>query len=113
MARLIRRGDVRWYAFRPPDKRRPVLVLTRDSVASVLGDVTVAPLTSVIRDIPSEVVLGVSEGLPRESAINLDHLQTVPKARIGVLITRLTGTRMEEVRRALLFALGFDQSASR
>ena len=113
MARLIRRGEVRWYMFRPPDKRRPVLVLTRDSVAGVLSEVTVAPLTSTIREIPSEIVLGISDGLAQESAINLDHLQTIPKARVGALITSLTAARMEEVRRALLFALGFDPSASR
>ena len=113
MARLIRRGEVRWYTFRPPDKRRPVLILTRDSIAGVLGELTVAPLTSTIREIPSEVVLGISDGLPGESAINLDYVQTIPKARIGALITSLSGARMEEVRRALLFALGFDPSASR
>ncbi len=108
MARLIRRGEIRWYEFRPPDKRRPVLILTRDSVASVLGEVTVAPLTSVIRGIPSEVVLGASDGLSRESAINLDHLQTIPKARIGPVVAKLTASRLDEVQRALLFALGFD-----
>ena len=113
MARLIRRGEVRWYAVRPPDKRRPVLILTRDSVASVLGEVTVAPLTSVIRDIPSEVVLGASDGLPRECAVNLDHLQTIPKARVGAVITKLTEARLDEVQSALLFALGFDQTPSR
>lgn len=113
MARLIQRGEIRWYVFRPPDKRRPVLVLTRDSVRDALGELTVAPITSTVREIPSEVVLGISDGLPRESAINLDHLQTVPKARIAALITTLSSARMEEVRRALLFALGFDPSASR
>ena len=113
MARLIRRGEVRWYTFRPPDKRRPVLILTRDSVAGALGELTVAPLTSTIREIPSEVVLGPSDGLAQESAINLDHLQTIPKARIGAVITSLSGARMEEVRRALLFALGLDPSGSR
>ena len=110
MARLIGRGEVRWYTFSPPDKRRPVLILTRDSAAGVLGEVTVAPLTSVIRDIPTEVVVGASDGLPRDSAVNLDHLQTVPKARIGAIITKLTEDRMEEVRRALLFAFGFGRS---
>ncbi len=113
MARLIRRGEIRWYEFRPPDKRRPVLVLTRDSVASVLGVVTVAPLTSVIRGIPSEVVLGVVDGLSRESAVNLDHLQAVPKTRIGAVITRLNTGRLDEVQLALLFALGFDHPVLR
>lgn len=113
MARLIRRGEVRWYTFRPPGKRRPVLVLTRDSIAGVLDELTVAPLTSTIREIHSEVVLGIADGLPRASAVNLDHVQTVPKARIGTLIATLSVVRMEEVRLALLFALGFDATAAR
>jgi mRNA interferase MazF len=110
---LIRRGEIRWYTFRPPDKRRPVLILTRDSIASFLGEVTVAPLTSVIRDIPSEVVLGPLDGLPRNSAVNLDHLQTVPRARIGGVISKIAAGRLDEVQRALLFALGFDHAAGR
>ncbi len=51
MARL-RRGEVRWYKFRRPDKKRPVLVLTRDSALDFLGEVTIAPITSAVRDIP-------------------------------------------------------------
>ena len=53
MARGIKRGDVRWYKFDAPDKRRPVVILTRDSILAYLGEVTVAPITSTIRDIPS------------------------------------------------------------
>jgi mRNA interferase MazF len=104
---MIRRGEIRWYRFAGPDKRRPVLVLTRDSIIDVLGEVTVAPITSTIRDIPTEVTVGAPEGLPRDCAINLDHLQTVPKARIGAAIGTLGASRMGEVRAALLFALGF------
>jgi mRNA interferase MazF len=103
----MRRGDIRWYRFARPDKKRPVLVLTRDSALEFLGEVSVAPVTSTIRDIPTEVVLGRPDGLPRECAINLDHVQTVPKARVGGLVATLTATRMAEVRSALLFALGF------
>lgn len=105
---MIQRGEIRWYRFRGPDKKRPVLVLTRSSVLDVLGDVTVAPVTTTIRDIPSEVVLATADGMPRHCAVNLDHLQTVPKARLGSLITTLSAYRMVEVRGALLFALGFD-----
>lgn len=103
----MQRGEVRWYRFPRPDKRRPVLILTRDSALDFLGEVTVAPITSTIRDIPSEVVLTPGDGLQRDCAVNLDHVQTVSRGEIGPLIAVLPPGRMEEVRRALLFALGF------
>jgi mRNA interferase MazF len=108
LGRRLKRGEVRWYEFARPDKRRPVLVLTRDSALDFLGEVTVAPLTSTIRDIPSEVVLRAADGVPRDCAVNLDHLQTVARGRLGPVVTRLPSERMAEVGRALLFALGFD-----
>ena len=58
----MRRGEVRWYVFARPDKRRPVLLLTRDSALELLGEVTVAPITSTIREIPSEVQLTAADG---------------------------------------------------
>ena len=103
----MKRGEIRWYRFRAPDKRRPVIVLTRDSVLDYMGEVTVAPITSTIRDIPSEVVVGPDDGVPRQCAINLDHVQTVSKDRLGGIITTLPPARMVEVRDALLFALGY------
>jgi len=105
----MQRGEVRWYRFSAPDKRRPVVILTRDSALEFLGEVTVAPVTSTVRDIPSEVVLTPADGVPRACAVNLDHLQTVAKGRLGPLITRLGPGKMSEVGVALLFALGFDQ----
>lgn len=104
----MRWGEVRWYRVQRPDKKRPVLLLTRDSALEFLGEVTVAPVTSTVRDIPSEVVLTPADGMPRDCAINVDHLHTVSKARIGALITTLPASRMADVRAALLFALGFD-----
>ena len=103
----MKRGEVRWYKFSRPDKSRPVLLLTRDSALEFLGDVTVAPLTSTIREIPSEVVLGAQDGMPRDCAVNLDHVQTVSRGKLGGVITTLGSRRMSEVRSALLFALGF------
>lgn len=103
----MRRGEIRWYTFDRPDKTRPVLLLTRDSILDRLGEVTIAPLTSTIRDIPSEVLLTEEDGMPRACAINLDHVQTVHKERLGPLITTLPAVRMQDVRSALLFALGF------
>jgi mRNA interferase MazF len=103
----MKRGEVRWYKFPQPDKRRPVVILTRDSALEFLGEVTVAPITSAIRDIPSEVLLTKEDGMPRDCAVNLDHIQTVSKGKIGPLITTLSVTKMSELRSALLFALGF------
>ena len=68
---------------------------------------TVAPVTITIRDIPSEVLLTEADGLPRDCAINLDHVQTVSRARIGGVVATLRSSRMGEVRSALLFATGF------
>src|SRR5437870_4852876 len=103
----MKRGEVRWYKFSKPDKRRPVVILTRDSAMEVLGEVTVAPVTSTIRDIPSEVLLTEADGMPRHCAVNLDHIQTVAKGRIGPVITTLSPHKMSELRSACLFALGF------
>jgi len=83
----MQRGEVRWYKFAQPDKRRPVVILTRSSVIEYLGDVTVAPITSTIRDIPSEVLLSQLDGMPRDCAINLDHIQTVSKGNVEGLMT--------------------------
>ena len=102
----MQRAEVRWYKFRKPDKRRPVVILTRDSALDFLGEVTVAPVTSTIRDIPSEVVLSEPDGMPKACAVNLDHIQTVAKANIGALITTLSARKMSELRAACLFALG-------
>jgi len=101
----MRHGEVRWYRFSHPDKRRPVLILTRDSAIPHLGEITVAPITSTIRDIPSEVLLSSLDGMPRDCAINLDHVQTLAKGKIGSLMITLSPRRLAEVREALLFAL--------
>lgn len=103
----MRRGDVRWYKFPRPDKSRPVVILTIDSALEFLGEVTVAPVTSTIRDIPTEVLLGRGDGMPGDCAVNLDHVQTVSRGKIGLLITTLSPRKLVEIRRSLLFALGF------
>lgn len=108
----MKRGEVRWYTFRAPDKRRPVLILTRNSAINFLNSLTIAPITTTIRDIPSEVYLSPADGLLTECAANLDNIQTVPKAKIGQLIATLSSERMTEVRQAISFALGFDSPFS-
>lgn len=101
----MKRGEVRWYKFAPPDKRRPVLLLTRDSILEYLGEVTVAPVTTTVRDIPSEIPLDKHDGMQHNCAINCDHIQTVSRGKIGALITNLSSTRMRDVSKAVGFAL--------
>jgi mRNA interferase MazF len=101
----MKRGEMRWYKFKAPDKKRPALILTRDSILEYLGEVTVAPITSTIRDIPSEVFLSKNDGMPKDCVINFDHIQTVSKAKIGALVTTLSPGKMKQVCEAILFAL--------
>jgi mRNA interferase MazF len=101
----MKHGEIRWYKFTRPDKTRPVLILARNSVMEYLGEVTVAPVTSVVRNIPSEVFLSKADGMPRDCAVNCDHLQTVSKGKIGSLITSLTPVKLLAVGRAIRFAL--------
>jgi mRNA interferase MazF len=101
----MKRGEVRWYTFKIPDKKRPVVILTRNSVLEYLGEVTVAPVTSTIRDIPSEVLLSHQDGMRNDCAINCDHIQTVSKSRIGSLIATLSKEKLSEIRNAISFAL--------
>jgi mRNA interferase MazF len=105
----VNRGDVCWYNFKSPDKKRPVLVMTRDSAITVLNSVTIAPITSTIRSIPTEVVLTEEDGLPHTCAANFDNLQTVPKGQIGDRITRLSRPRMQEAAAAVSFALALNE----
>ena len=104
----MNRGDICWYTFKAPDKRRPVLIVTRDSAIGVLNSVTIAPITSTIRSIPTEVVLTEDDGLPDTCAANFDNLQTVPKSNIGDRIARLTARKMKEAGAAVSFALGLN-----
>jgi len=104
----MRRGEVRWYTFKAPDKRRPVLILTRNSAIGFLNALTVAPITTTVRDIPSEVFLTPEDGLLTNCAANMDNIQTVPKDKLGALIAHLSPARMEEANQAIHFALGLD-----
>lgn len=106
MARRLNRGEIRLFTFQPPDKRRPVLILTRQEVIGLLSTVMVAPITSTVRGAPSEVLVGVDHGLKGPSAINLDHVQTVRQSNLGRLLGTLSRAQMAEVCRALAIAVG-------
>ena len=110
MAGRITRGDVRLYNFAPPDKKRPVLVLTRDSALAYLSTATVAPITSAIRNVPSEVALNEEDGMKSPCAVNLHNAVTVSQERLGKRVTRLSPLRMNEICAAMRFSLGCDQS---
>jgi len=101
----MRQGEIRWYKFGAPDKKRPVLILTRDSILEYINEATIAPITSTVRDIPSEVFLSRGEGMKKDCAVNCDHIQTVGKSKIGAIIATLSQEKIEEVRKAILFAL--------
>ena len=101
----MKRSEIRWYKFKAPDKKRPVLILTRDSILDYLGEVTVAPITTTVRDIPSEVFLSNQDGMIKDCTINFDHIQTILKEKIGSLITTLPTDKLKKVSDAIQFAL--------
>jgi len=104
----LKRGEIRWYTFALPDKRRPVLILTRDEIIDYLNEIIVVPITRIIRGLATEVVLTPDDGMPVESALNFDHIALAQRQRIGALICSLPEERWTEVRRALMVACGFE-----
>ena len=106
MARRVARGEIWTYRFKSPDKRRPVLVLSRPEVIPLLHTVMVAPVTSTLRGAPSEVSVGVDEGLKHDSAVNLDHVQTVEQQQLVGFVGTLSAAKMQQVCRALGVATG-------
>jgi len=110
MAGGIARGDVRLYRFSAPDKERPVLVLTRNSAIHYLSTVTVAPITSTIRGVPSEVPLDEDDGMKKPCAVNLHNAVTVSQQRLGPRLSHLNARRMDEICAALRFSIGCDRA---
>jgi mRNA interferase MazF len=96
------------YKFAPPDKKRPVVVLTRDSAIAYLSTVTVAPITSAIRGVPSEVVLNEEDGMKTSCAVNLHNAITVSQERLGKRVAQLSSMRMNDICAALRFSMGCD-----
>lgn len=105
----MNKGDVYWITFKTPDKKRPALILTRNSAIPYLNAVTVIPITTAIRDNAASVWLDEDHGLSQESVINVDNIQTVSKQKVGAYITHLSEERMQEVFEAIKFAFGFDK----
>ncbi len=110
MAGRLERGEVRLCRLPSPGKERPVLILTRASAIPYLSRVTVAPITSTIRGVPSEVALGLEDGMRQPCVVNLHNVVTVSQQRVGRRVAQLTPRRMREVCAGLAFALGCDSS---
>ena len=108
MASRIARGDARLYQFAPPDNKRPAVVLTRDSAITYLSAITVAPVTSTIRGVPSEVILNEEDGMKAPCAVNLHNAVTISQDRLGRRVAHLSSLRMGEICEALRFSLGCD-----
>jgi mRNA interferase MazF len=106
LAGRLNRGDVHLCRFASPDKQRPVLILTRNSAIDHLSTATVAPITSTVRDVPSEVILDVADGMKDRCAVNLHHAVTVSQGRLGRRVASLSHERMQQVCEALRFSLG-------
>ena len=102
-------GDVCYHTFKSPDKRRPVLVLTRNSAIADLNWLTIAPVTTTMRNIPTEVWIDEEDGMIGACAVNLDNIQTVQKEKLGSVIAHLSDERMAEVFEAIKVAFGFDK----
>jgi len=94
-----------------PDKRRPVLVLTREEVIDHLNEIIVAPVTRTIRGLMTEVLLTEEDGMPAACAINFDHVSLGQRDRFGAVLCSLSAERWPEVRSALLRACGFDNES--
>jgi mRNA interferase MazF len=104
----MRRGEIWMFRCAPPDKQRPVLLLTRNDMIPVLNTVAVAQLTRTIRGVASEVLVGPEAGLEEESAVNLHHVVTVPRAGLRRFVGSVSPATMMRVRSALLFSLGWN-----
>lgn len=102
----MRRGEIWWAELPAPVGRRPVVLLSRNEAYAVRELVIVAPITSRIRRIPTEVPLGRADGLPRRCVANLDTITTIPKRTLTQRLTSLAPEKLAAIERALCFAVG-------
>ena len=101
----MRKGEVWWANLPSPIGKRPLVLLSRDEAYSVRNAITVAEVTSTIRNIPVEVNLGTGDGLPKKCVVNLDTIITIRKELLTEKITDLTSEKIDEVDKAIKFAL--------
>jgi mRNA interferase MazF len=104
---LIRRGEIRWFRFGAPDKKRPVLVLGREDVLPSLSQIPVIPLSTQSRGLAWEVGLSEADGLPSACVLKVEWIRIVDRTHLGPLIATLPSARWAQVKAALLDVLGF------
>ncbi len=104
----MKRGEIWWAELVQPVGRRPVLLLSRDEAYLVRELVTIAPVSSRIRNIPSEVSLSLEDGLPKSCVINLDTITTIAKSSLSERLAVLSTEKMQNVEKALHFSLGME-----
>jgi mRNA interferase MazF len=104
----VRRGEIWWAELGKPAGRRPVVLLSRNEAYSVRSLVIIAPVTTRIRNITSEVPLGVADGMPQDCVANLDTITTVPKDCLRSRLTALSTKKVKEIEAAIHFALGME-----
>ena len=104
----MKRGEIWWAELEPPAGRRPVVLLSRDEAYAVRSLIIVAPITTRIRHIASEVLLGTDDGMTRDCVANLDTITTIPKDCLRDRLTSLSPQKLKEVEAAIYFALGLD-----
>ncbi len=102
----MRRGEIWWAEL---EKRRPVVLLSRDEAYEIRGLITVAPVTTRVRHLSVEIHLGKDEGLPKPCVANLDTITTIPKRALVERISMLPGKKLQALDDALRFALGLDE----
>lgn len=105
----MKQYEFRWANMPSPVGRRPVLLLTRTSAYAYLNKIIVAEVTTTLRSIPQEVSVGPKEGLNQDSVVNLDNVHAVAKTVVGERIGRLSSGRQREVKRALGYALDWEE----
>lgn len=105
MTAVARRGDV-WFADVAGDKRRPVLVLSRDPMGRILHSVICAPITSRVRGLTTEVSLGIEAGLAHDSVANFDNLFLLSRDRLLRRLGNAPAASMDEACRAAAAAVG-------
>ena len=104
----MRRGEIWWAELDPPAGRRPVILLSRNEAYSVRSLVIVAPVTTRIRHIPSEVILRTDDGMPQDCVVNLDTITTIPKDCLRSRLVTLDAKKLKEIEAAIHFTLGLE-----
>jgi mRNA interferase MazF len=103
---VIQRGDIRWFRFEHPDKRRPVLVLGRDDLLPSWSLVPVVPLSTQVRGLAWEVQLTPNEGVPTTCVLKPEWIRSVERSALGPRIAGFPEQRWGEVERAVVYVLG-------